>query len=208
MKKILSIVSILVLSVMLIGCKKNEIIYDDNLEELTYFSHLDEGNPEIIIEVQGYGKMYAQLFPEVAPNTVANFISYIMNGDFEGSSFHRIIKGFMIQGGIVENTNAPIKGEFSNNGFENNLAHSVGVLSMARTNNPNSATSQFFVMHQNSPHLNYNYAAFGGLVSGFEVLNEIANVKTNYMDAPTEPVVITSIKINLNKYKIVDVVYN
>lgn len=208
MKKILSIVSILVLSVMLIGCKKNEIIYDDNLEELTYFSNLDEGNPEIIIEVQGYGTMYAQLFPEVAPNTVANFISYIMNGDFEGSSFHRIIKGFMIQGGIVENTNDAIKGEFSNNGFENNLAHSVGVLSMARTNNPNSATSQFFVMHQNSPHLNYNYAAFGGLVSGFEVLNEIANVKTNYMDAPIEPVVITSIKINLNKYKIVDVVYN
>lgn len=208
MKKILSIVSILVLSVMLIGCKKNEIIYDDNLEELTYFSNLDEGNPEIIIEVEGYGSMYAQLFPEVAPNTVANFISYIMNGDFEGSSFHRIIKGFMIQGGIVENTNAPIKGEFSNNGFENNLAHSVGVLSMARTNNPNSATSQFFVMHQNSPHLNYNYAAFGGLVSGFDVLNEIANVKTNYIDAPTEPVIITSIKINLNKYKIVDVVYN
>ena len=136
-------------------------------------------NP-IVTFTMDTGKVFkAELYPEVAPNTVNNFISLVKKGFYDGLGYHRIIKGFMIQGGCPKGngTGGPgygIKGEFSANGFENNLKHEPGVLSMARAQNPDSAGSQFFVMHETSPHLDGQYAAFGKVIEGMEVVNEIA----------------------------------
>jgi|SRR5690554_2577898 len=179
-----------------------------NLSELPYYNYLKEQNPVITINVKGYGKMTAQLFPDVAPNTVNNFITYILDQEFDGSKFHRVIEDFMIQGGMVNNTKNPIRGDFSSNGFSNSLEHDRGVLSMARTYMPNSATSQFFVMHQKSPHLDGQYASFGALISGFDVLDKIATVNTNSGDAPIDNVVIESITVELNGYEVGEVIYN
>lgn len=209
MKKILIYLLVLITSFSLTGCEKQEEKIDYNeLTNLKYYEYLNDNNPLVTIKVEGFGTMQAELFTDVAPNTVNNFISYIEEEAFNGSSFHRIIENFMIQGGIVNNTKNSIKGEFTSNGFENNLKHYPGVLSMARTNNPNSATSQFFIMHKNSPHLDGAYASFGGLVSGFDVLNEIATTETYFNDGPIEKVVIESITINLRGYNPSDVIYN
>ena len=163
-------------------------------------------HPIIRIHVRDFGTMTAELYPEKAPKTVANFLSLIENGFFEDLIFHRIIKGFMIQGGgyteDMEHKEAEsIRGEFKANGFmPNDLKHTRGVLSMARTQDPDSASSQFFVMHMDAPHLDAQYAGFGKVTEGLDVLDAIASVKTGsygwYMqDVPKTPVVIDSIEV-------------
>ena len=135
--------------------------------------------------------MKAELYPETAPNTVNNFISLVKKGYYDGIIFHRVIRGFMIQGGDPEGTGVggpgySIKGEFTQNGFPNDLKHTKGVLSMARTMMPDTAGSQFFVMHETSPHLDGQYAAFGKVIEGEDVIDKIASVATDYMDKPLE----------------------
>ena len=146
-------------------------------------------NPIVTFEMENGTIMKAELYPEVAPNTVNNFISLVKKGFYDGLIFHRVISGFMIQGGCPKRTGMGgpgygIKGEFSQNGFKNDLKHTEGVLSMARAMDPNSAGSQFFIMHKTSPHLDGSYAAFGKLIEGMDVVNEIASVPTDYMDRP------------------------
>ena len=150
--------------------------------------------------------MTAELYPEVAPNTVNNFIFLANKGYYDGLTFHRIIKGFMIQGGCPQGTGTGgpgygIKGEFRQNGVQNDLKHDRGVLSMARAMDPNSAGSQFFIMHENAPHLDGAYAAFGKLTDGFDELDRIATVKTGFGDKPKTPEVIESVTVELNGYE-------
>ena len=162
-------------------------------------------NPKIKIVVKDYGTMVAELYPEMAPKTVANFLKLANEKFFDGLIFHRVIRGFMLQGGgyfedMSEKDTPAIRGEFRANGFpQNTLKHTRGVLSMARTMDPNSASSQFFVMHKAAPHLDGQYAAFGKVVEGDEVIDKIASVQTgNYgyymQDVPTTPVVIETIE--------------
>lgn len=146
-------------------------------------------NPIVTIEMEFGGIIKAELYPEIAPNTVNNFIFLVKKGFYDGLIFHRVIKGFMIQGGCPDgrgtgNPGYSIKGEFSSNGFKNDLEHTPGVLSMARAMAPNSAGSQFFIMHETSPHLDGQYAAFGKVIEGMEIVNEIAETKTGFMDRP------------------------
>lgn len=146
-------------------------------------------NPIVTIEMEEGGTIKAELLPEVAPNTVNNFISLIQKGFYDGLIFHRVIKGFMIQGGDpsgrgVGGPGYTIKGEFTSNGFKNALKHERGVLSMARTNDPDSAGSQFFIMHENSPHLDGQYASFGKVIEGMDVVDKIASTKTDFSDRP------------------------
>ncbi len=146
----------------------------------------------ILIEMENGKKMKAELYPDVAPITVANFEKLVREGFYDGLIFHRVIPGFMIQGGdpLGNGTGGSkdcIIGEFSANGHQNNLRHTRGVLSMARTSAPNSASSQFFIMHADAPHLDGSYAAFGKIIEGIEVVDDIAAVKTNYADRPLVP---------------------
>ena len=148
-------------------------------------------NPIVTIEMENGDVMKSELYPEIAPNTVNNFISLVNKGFYDGVIFHRVIRGFMIQGGDPQGTGVggpgySIKGEFSYNGFANDLKHTKGVLSMARTMEPNSAGSQFFIMHETSPHLDGQYAAFGKVVEGEDIIDKIAAVATDYMDKPLE----------------------
>lgn len=148
-------------------------------------------NPIITIEMENGDIMKAELYPEVAPNTVNNFISLVKNGYYDGLIFHRVISGFMIQGGCPNGNGMggpgyQIKGEFAQNGFANELRHTEGVLSMARAMHPDSAGSQFFIMHKDSPHLDGQYAAFGMVIEGMDVVNKIAAVPTDYSDRPME----------------------
>lgn len=145
----------------------------------------------IQITMEDGGVMKAELYPEVAPKTVENFVKLINEKFYDGVIFHRVIKGFMIQGGDPQGTGMggpgySIVGEFAANGYQNDLKHTRGVLSMARAMDPNSGGSQFFIMHQDAPHLDGQYAAFGKLTDGFDVLDKIANVKTNWQDRPKE----------------------
>ena len=149
-------------------------------------------NPIVTIEMENGDIMKAELYPEIAPNTVNNFISLIQKGYYDGLIFHRVISGFMIQGGCPDGTGMggpgySIKGEFAENGFKNDLAHTEGVLSMARSMMPNSAGSQFFIMHKTSPHLDGSYAAFGKIIEGMDVVNKIAETTTDYSDRPVVP---------------------
>ena len=149
-------------------------------------------NPIVTFEMENGKTFRAELYPEIAPNSVNNFISLVKRGFYNGTIFHRVIPGFMIQGGdpMGTGTGGPgyhIRGEFSSNGFPNNLRHERGVLSMARAMNPNSAGSQFFVMHQNSPHLDGQYAAFGKVIEGIETVDAIAAAPTGYADKPIQP---------------------
>ena len=146
-------------------------------------------NPIVTIEMENGDIMKAELYPEIAPNTVNNFISLVKKGFYDGLIFHRVIAGFMIQGGCPQGrgTGGPgyqIKGEFSGNGFQNNLKHTAGVLSMARAMHPDSAGSQFFSMHQDSPHLDGSYAAFGKVIEGQDVVDRIAQTHTDWSDRP------------------------
>ncbi len=163
-------------------------------------------NPVIKIKVRDFGEMTAELYPEKAPKTVANFVKLAKEGFFDGLIFHRVISGFMIQGGgydenMEQKETDAIKGEFKANGFMyNDLKHTRGVLSMARTQDPDSASSQFFVMHEDAPHLDSQYAGFGKLTDGYDVLDAIASVRTGsygwYMqDVPKTPVVIETVEV-------------
>lgn len=148
-------------------------------------------NPIVTIEMENGSKIIAELYPQIAPNTVRNFISLIQHNFYDGLIFHRVIKGFMLQGGCPDGNGMGgpgygIKGEFTSNGFENNLKHTEGVLSMARSMMPDSAGSQFFIMHKNSPHLDGSYAAFGKVTEGMDVVNAIAETPTDYSDRPLE----------------------
>jgi peptidyl-prolyl cis-trans isomerase B (cyclophilin B) len=158
-------------------------------------------NPIVTIKMTNGDVIKAELYPEIAPNTVNNFVSLIQKGYYDGLVFHRVIKGFMIQGGCPEGSGMGgpgygIKGEFKMNGFDNQLVHSEGVLSMARSQMPNSAGSQFFIMHKNSPHLDGSYAAFGKVVEGLEFVNAIAESQTDYMDRPVEEKKIESMTVD------------
>lgn len=146
-------------------------------------------NPVVTFEMENGDIMKAELYPGIAPNTVNNFVSLVKKGYYDGLIFHRVIRGFMIQGGCPDGigTGGPgynIKGEFSQNGFKNDLAHTEGILSMARAMHPDSAGSQFFIMHKNSPHLDGAYAAFGKIIEGMDVVNKIAETDTDYSDRP------------------------
>ena len=148
------------------------------------------------------GTIKVELYPDIAPNTVKNFISLVNKGFYDGLIFHRVIRGFMIQGGCPEGigTGGPgysIKGEFAMNGFENNLKHTAGVISMARSQMPDSAGSQFFLMHEDSPHLDGQYAAFGKVTEGMDVVDAIAQCKTDYMDKPLEDKVMNTVTVEL-----------
>ena len=148
-------------------------------------------NPIVTITMENGDVMKAELYPEIAPISVNNFINLIQKGFYDGLIFHRVIKGFMIQGGCPDGNGMggpgySIKGEFAHNGVENNLKHTAGVLSMARAMHPNSVGSQFFIMHKTSPHLDGEYAAFGKITEGMDVVNKIAETSTDYSDRPME----------------------
>ena len=157
-------------------------------------------NPIVTIKLADEKVIKAELYPEIAPNTVNNFISLVKSGFYNGICFHRVINGFMIQGGDPTGVGSggpgySIKGEFTSNGFKNNLKHSRGVLSMARTMAPNSAGSQFFIMHQDSPHLDGQYASFGKVIEGIEVVDFIADVQTDWYDKPIEDVIMKEVTV-------------
>ncbi len=158
-------------------------------------------NPVVTITMQNGGVIKAELYPEIAPQSVNNFISLINKGYYNGLIFHRVIRGFMIQGGCPEGTGMGgpgyhIKGEFNQNGFQNDLKHTEGVLSMARSMFPDSAGSQFFIMHKTSPHLDGAYAAFGKVIEGMDVVNKIAETATDYSDRPLENQVMESVTVD------------
>ena len=159
-------------------------------------------NPIVTIKIKDMGDIKAELYPEIAPITVENFVKLAGSGFYNGLTFHRIIPGFMIQGGDPEGTGMggpgySIKGEFAANGVPNSLSHTRGVLSMARSMMPDSAGSQFFIMHEDAPHLDGQYAAFGKVIEGIEVVDKVASVKTDYNDKPLEPVVIEIMSVEV-----------
>lgn len=163
-------------------------------------------NPVIHIEMASGNVIDAELYPEIAPNTVANFVSLAQKGFYDGLTFHRIIPGFMIQGGcpLGTGTGGPgygIPGEFVQNGHPNELKHDRGVLSMARAMHPDSAGSQFFIMHKNSPHLDGAYAAFGKVINGMDEVDRIAQVKTSFGDRPVQEEKIKAMTVDLNGYE-------
>lgn len=165
-----------------------------------YNEYLSNDNKRVKIEINNFGNIELELFEEVAPKTVANFLNLVESNFYDGLIFHRVIKNFMIQGGDPEGTgmggsDEKIVGEFVKNGFKNLLSHSRGVISMARTNNPNSASSQFFICDTDDQFLDGAYAAFGVVVNGLDVLDKVASVKTNAEDRPLEDVVISKISV-------------
>lgn len=158
-------------------------------------------NPIVTITMENGDVIKAELYPDIAPNTVNNFISLVKKGFYNGLNFHRIINGFMIQGGCPEGTgmggpNYSIKGEFSQNGFKNDLKHTESVLSMARSMRPDSAGSQFFIMHKAAPHLDGAYAAFGKVIEGMDVVNKIATTRTTYGDRPVKEQKMASVTVD------------
>lgn len=158
-------------------------------------------NPIVTFTMENGDVMKAELYPDVAPNTVNNFISLVKKGFYDGLIFHRVIAGFMIQGGDPEGSGMggpgySIKGEFNYNGVENSLKHSRGVLSMARAQHPDSAGSQFFIMHADAPHLDGQYAAFGKLVEGEDILDSIASIDTDWSDRPRTPQVMKTVTVD------------
>lgn len=157
-------------------------------------------NPIVTIEMENGDNIKIELYPEIAPNTVNNFISLVKKGFYDGLTFHRVIPHFMIQGGCPEGTGIgdpgySIKGEFNKNGFKNDLKHAKGVISMARAMDPNSAGSQFFIMVENSPHLDGQYAAFGKVIDGIKNADKIVSVKTDFNDKPREPQVMKRVNV-------------
>ena len=158
-------------------------------------------NPIVTITMENGGVMKAELYPEIAPESVNNFISLVNKKFYDGLIFHRVIRNFMIQGGCPDGNGMGgpgycIKGEFAQNGFANDLKHTEGVLSMARAMHPDSAGSQFFIMHKNSPHLDGGYAAFGKVIEGMDVVNKIAETATDYSDRPLEPQIMETVVVD------------
>lgn len=188
--------TLLIASLAIAGCSKK--VEEPSADEVRT---PPKNLPIATIEVEGFGTIEAELYPHIAPNTVNNFISLANSGFYNNLTFHRIIEGFMIQGGDPEGTGMggpgySIKGEFGSNGFYNDLVHSAGVLSMARSQNKDSAGSQFFIMAEDSPHLDGEYAAFGKVISGMDVVKSIEKTETGSNDAPVEKVVIKSITVD------------
>ena len=206
----LILVTLIMTSLVLVGCgtsksNTNKTAENDTKSSSesseTNSSEANKSLPLATISVEGYGVIEAELYPEIAPNTVNNFIDLSNKGFYNNLTFHRIIKDFMIQGGDPkgDGTGGPgysIEGEFTSNGFANSLKHTKGVLSMARSQDPNSAGSQFFIMTKESSHLDGEYAAFGKVISGLDVIDKIENVKTDSNDKPKEDVVIKSITVD------------
>ena len=162
-----------------------------------------KNKPIVTFEMKDGDVFYVELYPDVAPNTVNNFISLVKKGFYNGLCFHRVIEGFMIQGGDPKGngTGGPvytIRGEFSKNGFKNDLKHKRGVISMARSMMPNSAGSQFFIMHADAPHLDGQYAAFGQVIDGMDVIDKIAEVNVDYNDKPLRDQVIKTVTVDTN----------
>ena len=193
-----------VLSISIVGCsnsKSNEKVKEDNTKKQTEEKFDEKDLPEVTIKVKDYGTMKGVLYPNKAPNTVNNFIALANSGFYDNLTFHRVIKDFMIQGGDPEGTGMggpgySIKGEFSSNGFDNDLKHTEGVLSMARARDKDSGGSQFFIMTKDSPHLDADYASFGKITEGLDVLHKIEDVKTDSNDKPLNEVKIESIKVD------------
>lgn len=163
-------------------------------------------NPVVTISMQSGNKIKLELYPDIAPNTVNNFISLINKGFYNGTIFHRVIENFMIQGGDPQGTGMggpgyTIKGEFSGNGFQNPLQHTRGVISMARAQDPDSAGSQFFIMHMDAPHLDGSYAAFGKVIEGIEEVDRIATVKKNFRDKPLQNETMSDVTVELFDYQ-------
>ena len=161
---------------------------------------MENKNPIVTIEMENGKQIVIELYPHIAPNTVKNFVNLIESGYYNGVGFHRVISGFMLQGGCPDGNGMggpgySIKGEFNSNGFTNNLKHERGVISMARTNMPNSAGSQFFIMHKNSPHLDGQYAGFGRVTEGLDVVDEIAAVRTDMRDKPKSPQIMKNVTV-------------
>ena len=202
-----SIAIMLMIPALLIGCGNSSVSNDSNSKSITDESTEDnstestENLPIATIEVEGYGIIKAELYPEIAPNTVNNFIYLANSGFYDNLTFHRVIMDFMIQGGDPNGngTGGPgysIEGEFTSNGIANSLKHTEGVLSMARAQDPNSAGSQFFIMTKAASHLDGEYASFGKVINGMDVVHEIENVKTGSNDKPKEDIVIKSINVD------------
>lgn len=206
MKKILCLVLVLMTAFAFAACKEETKLTSGSPDETKTETSSKEENAgssfaegeivKVAIEVKDHGKMVLELYPDVAPITVENFVSYVKDGFYDGLTFHRVDEGFMIQGGDPEGNGTgggdkgEIKGEFASNGVKNDLSHKRGVISMARSGAPNSASSQFFICHADSTFLDGDYAAFGMLVEGFETLDSIANVevKINMFGEKTAPV--------------------
>ncbi|UOY92980.1 peptidylprolyl isomerase [Ectobacillus sp. JY-23] len=174
----------LCLMLLLVGCSDGDKPKTETVKKIKV-----DKNPVVTIVMENDKQIKAELYPDIAPNTVLNFISLVQKGFYDGTTFHRVIPGFMIQGGDPTGTGTggpghTIKGEFTANGFKNNLKHQTGVLSMARANDPNSAGSQFFIMVADASQLDGEYAAFGKVIAGMDVVNEIVNVKRNSVDKP------------------------
>ena len=197
--KILVTTVILLLLLTLTACSKGKKTTTEDLLNIDYnveghettLSKYDTTNPVVALYLENYGSIVIELYKDVATNTVNNFISLVNKGYYDGLIFHRVIRGFMIQGGCPNGTGMggpgySIKGEFAQNGVENNLVHDAGVLSMARAMHPDSAGSQFFIMHKKAPHLDGAYAAFGKITEGMDVVNKIAETATDYSDRPLE----------------------
>ena len=211
MKKLLTVLlTVLAIAIPLASCSKDKaepapeetetVEVSDTAADKLYADAIN-----FTIELENGGIMKGELYPNLAPKTVENFVKLAKSGFYDGLIFHRVINGFMIQGGGYDadmnpKETASIDGEFSANGFENPLKHTKGVISMARTEDPNSASSQFFIMHQDAPHLDGQYAAFGRVIEGFDIIDEIAGVETKTNDYgmeyfPVEPIVIKTITI-------------
>lgn len=189
MRKVILLVVGILLTFTLAAC-------DNDIDENIIYD-----KPLITITVVDFGVMTFELDPNTAKNSVDNFISYVEDEKYTNNTFHRIIEDFMIQGGGMNTTSCAIEGEFTSNDFENNLQHSRGVISMARTSVNDSATSQFFIVHNDSFFLDGNYATFGWIITGFDVLDAIATVDTVYGDAPVDTVTIESITVDLRGYE-------
>lgn len=192
-KIIIAVILLLVVAIIIIGRVRN--INQENIE-----TPVTARNPEITITMGDESQIKLELYPENAPNTVNNFIALAQKGYYDQLIFHRVIKGFMIQGGDPTGTGTGgpgylIKGEFRENGYANELKHSRGVISMARSNHPDSAGSQFFIVHQDATHLDGKYAAFGKVIAGIEVVDRIANVKTDFRDKPMEEQMIKQVTV-------------
>lgn len=197
-KKLKLFIGLILLLTLTVGCVNQD--KEETDQEPVDYPEVEE-NPIVTITMEDDQEIIIELYPDIAPNSVANFIALIEDGYYDGIIFHRVIDGFMIQGGDPEGLGIggpgyAIAGEFTSNGFENDLAHTRGVISMARSQSPNSAGSQFFIMHQDSPHLDTLYAGFGQVVEGMDVVDEIVVVERDGRDKPLEDIVMKTVTVD------------